>query len=406
MNSLFQGFFNAVKARMISVWTKIRLFTNPTYLKGEVLRRLIEYFRQMTDVRPRDKNDYYSIFGWLVSKRLAFFIVVLIGMVSAYYVTVVQPLSVFTSGENGIKTYAYNSVPLRFTEGRVRIKAKSDYVAYEGMVAKGMAVGDGTLYRNDGSKVYVGQFENSKFQGTGTQYYPNGQLQYTGGFSQNLYHGNGKLYRQNGSMEYEGSFLDGMKEGEGTLYDGSNNEIFVGNFSKDQLLYSDFVGKSTVEANSMYPGMKMVYTDDEYFVVEMSDIDALYYGIQQEDSLTDEIIIEGIYILKNTFECFGETLESISEVTQILGNPVYEGNANIIMPEAVAIRNLRRNADAFYGDAIKGVEQILSDAAIVTELDEDYVVYIYSYEQEGLRYTFYGKDKSGKFSMYLIEKSE
>lgn len=406
MNSLFQGFFNAVKARMISVWTKIRLFTNPTYLKGEVLRRLIEYFRQMTDVRPKDKDDYYSIFGWLVSKRLAFFIVVLIGMVSAYYVIVVQPLSVFTSGENGIKTYAYNSVPLRFTEGRVRIKAKSDYVAYEGMVAKGMAVGDGTLYRNDGSKVYVGQFENSKFQGTGTQYYPAGQLQYTGGFSQNLYHGNGKLYRQNGSMEYEGSFLDGMKEGEGTLYDGSNNEIFVGNFSKDQLLYGDFVGKSTIEANSMYPGVKMVYTDDEYFVVEMSDIDALYYGIQQEDSLTDEIIIEGVYVLKNTFEYLGETLENITEVTQILGDPVYEGNANIIMPEAVAIRNLRRNVDAFYGEAIKGVEQILSDAAIVTELDEDYVVYIYSYEQEGLRYTFYGKDKSGRFSMYLIQKSE
>lgn len=406
MNSLFQGFFNAVKARMVSVWTKVRLFTNPTYLKSEVLRRLIEYFRQMTDVRPKDKNDYYSFFGWMISKRLAFFIVVLIGMVSAYYVIVVQPLSVFTSGENGIKTYAYDSVPLRFTEDRVRITAKSGYVAYEGDVLKGAAVGNGILYRKDGTKVYVGQFENSQFHGNGTLYYPTEQVQYTGSFLRNMYSGNGKLYRQNGSLEYEGAFLDGMKEGEGTLYDSSNNKIYFGNFSKDQLLYSDFVGKSTIEANIMYPGEKSVYTDEEYFVVDMSSLDAVYYGLQEEESLSDGIMIEGIYVLKDTFEYLGEELEGIDEIRQVMGETVYEGNTRIIMPEAVAIRILNRKADVFYGDAIKGVEQILADAAIVTDLDPDYDLYIYTYAQEGMRYTFFCKDRSGNFSMYLIEKDE
>lgn len=406
MNSLFQGFFNAVKARMVSVWTKVRLFTNPTYLKSEVLRRLIDYFRQMTDIRPRNKNDYYVFFGWMISKRLAFFIVVLIGMVSAYYVIVVQPLSVFTSGENGIKTYAYDSVPLRFTGDRVRITAKSGYVAYEGDVLKGSAVGNGILYRKDGTKVYVGQFENSQFHGNGTLYYPTEQVQYTGSFLRNMYSGNGKLYRQNGSLEYEGAFLDGMKEGEGTLYDSSNNEIYLGNFSKDQLLYSDFVGKSTIEANIMYPGEKSIYTDEEYFVVDMSSLDAVYYGLQEGESLNDEIMIEGIYVLKNTFEYSGEELEGIGEIRQIMGEPVYEGNARIIMPEAVAIRILNRKADVFYGDAIKGVEQILADAAIVTDLDQDYNLYIYTYVQEGMRYTFFCKDRSGNFSMYLIEKDE
>ena len=404
MNSLFRGFFNAIKARIVSVWTKIRLFTNPAYLKSEVLRRLIEYFRQMTDIRPKDKNDYYSVLGWLISKRLAFFIVILIGMLSAYYVIVIQPLSVFTSGENGIKTYTYDSIPLRFTEGRVRITAKSGYVAYDGMVLKGMAEGEGNLYRNDGTKVYFGQFKNSKYEGNGTLYYPTGQVKYAGTFSQNVYHGNGKLFRENGSTEYEGSFLDGMKEGEGTLYDGSNNEIFVGNFSKDQLLYSDFVGKSTIEANGMYPGEKMVYTDENYFVVDMPEIDALYYGIQNEESFTGEITVEGVYVLKNTFECFGETMESIDAVIRLMGDPIYEGNAYIIMPEAVAIRSIKQEEDAFFSDAVKGVEQIFSDAATITRLEEDYAVYIYTFEKEGLRYTFFGKDRSGNFSMYLIEK--
>ena len=113
MNSLFQGFLNSIKAKFIPLWTKIRLFTSPTYLKTEVLRRLIVYFRKLTDIRPRDKHDYYGVFGWLVSKRLAFFIVAFIGLASAYYVTEVHPLSVFTSGGNGIKTYDYNSIPLR-----------------------------------------------------------------------------------------------------------------------------------------------------------------------------------------------------------------------------------------------------------------------------------------------------
>ena len=404
MNSLFQGFFNAVKARMVSVWTKIRIYTNPTYLKGEFLRRLIEYFRQMTDIRPKDKNDYYSIFGWLISKRLAFFLVVTVGMVSAYYLTIVQPLSVFTSSKNGIKTYAYNSVPLRFTEDKVRITAKSGYLAFEGEVTRGVATGTGKLYREDGTMVYSGQFENSKYSGNGKLYYPSEQIQYMGGFSQNEYHGIGKLYRENGALEYEGNFLDGKKEGEGTLYDSSNNRIFEGNFSKDQLLYSDFVGKNTIEANSMYLGEKNVFTDEDYFVVVCTDIDAVFYGLQSVENIDDEILIEGIYVLKDTFEHFGTQTDNMTEISRILGKPVYEGNTEVIMPDAVAIQVLNQKKNVFYGEAISGVEKILSNAAIVTGLEKDYNLYIYAYVKDGLKYTFFCKDRTGDFSMYMVEK--
>ncbi len=406
MNNLFQGFLNAIKAKFVPMWTKIRLLTNPTYLKTEVLRRLIVYFRKLTDVRPKDKNDYYGMFGWLISKRLAFFIVAFIGLASAYYITEIQPLSAFTSGENGIKTYEYNAIPLRFTEGQVRILGKSKYLAYEGMVKKGEASGNGILYRKDGTKVYTGQFENSRFQGVGTSYYPTEQVQYTGDFQNNLYNGTGKLYRVNGALEYMGSFLDGMKEGEGSLYDSGNNKVYTGNFSKNQLLYSDFVGKSTAEANSMYVGSKTIYTAEEYFVVDMADINAIYYGRQGEENLSDEVLIEGIYILKDTFEYAGKELKTAAEVKQIMGNPVYEGNAYIILPEAVAIHVLNRSGSEFYQETIKDSEQILTDAVLVNEYDDEYSVYIYTYVQEGLRYTLFGKDKNGKFAMYLIEKEE
>lgn len=406
MNSLFQGFLNAIKAKVVPLWTKIRLLTNPTYLKTEVLRRLIIYFRKLTDVRPKDKNDYYGMFGWLISKRLAFFIVAFIGLASAYYLTVVQPLSVFTSGENGIKTYEYDSIPLRFTDGRVRILGKSEYLAYEGDVKKGVVQGNGVLYRKDGTKAYEGQFENSRFQGTGTSYYPTEQIQYTGTFQENLYSGVGKLYRTNGSLEYTGSFLNGMKEGEGSLYDSGNNKVYTGNFSKDQLLYSDFVGKSTAEAGGMYVGSKTVYTNEEYFVVDMADIDAVYYGRQDEENLDDQVLIEGVYVLKDAYEYSGKTLKTITEVNRIMGEPIYEGNAYVILPEAVAIHVLNLSGSEFYGEVIKDSQEILSDAVVVNGYDDDYSVYIYTYVQDGLRYTFFGKDKNGKFAMYLIEKEE
>lgn len=404
MNSLFQGFLNAIKAKIVPLWTKIRLLTNPTYLKTEVLRRLIVYFRRLTDIRPRDKHDYYSVFGWMVSKRLAFFLVAFIGLASAVYLTAIQPLSVFTSDKNGIKTYSYDSIPLRFTKGKVRILGKSKYLAYEGTVEKGTANGNGVLYRKDGTKVYEGQFENSQFQGTGVSYYPTEQIQYKGNFSKNLYSGSGELYRVNGSIEYKGAFLDGKKEGEGSLYDSGNNLIYKGNFSKNQLLYSEFVGKSTAEASSVYVGKKNIYTDEEYFVVDMTDINAVYYGKQQEETISDGVEVEGVYVLKSAFEYAGEELDSVHQIRQIMGEAIYEGNAYVILPEAVAIHILSESGNDFYGEVIEESQQILKDVVTVDSYDEEYSVYIYSYVQDDLRYTFFGKDRSGKFAMYLIEK--
>ncbi len=404
MNSLFQGFINALKARITPIWTKVRLFTNPSYLKGEVLRRLIQYFRKMTDIKPKDKHDYYGLFGWLVSKRLAFLVIIAIGMVSAFYVTVVQPLSVFTT-EDGIKTYSYNSVPLRFTDGKVRILAKSKYLAYEGNVEKGYAKGMGVLYRKDGSTVYQGQFENSEMHGTGTAYYPSGQVQYTGSFEHNVYSGNGKLFRENGSLEYDGSFLMGKKDGSGTLYDGGNNKVYIGNFSKDNILYADFVGKNTVEANGIYVGEKTVYTDDEFFVVDMADIDAVYYGNQNEENLKDEIMINGVYVLKDTFDYGEEKLTHVAEIKQLMGNAIYEGNSYVTMPEAAAIHIMNKTGTAFNGDVTGTWQQYLKDAVTVEDYDKGYSVYIYTFINEGMRYTFFSSDRNGEFSMYLIEKN-
>ena len=404
MNSLFQGFLNALKARIVPLWTKIRLFTSPSYLKGEVLRRMIQFFRKMSDVRPRHKNDYYGFFGWLVSKRLAFLIVIAIGMVSAYYVTVVQPLSVFTAGGDGVKTYSYRSVPLRFTEGKVRILGKSKYLAYEGNVEKGAATGMGILYRKDGSTVYEGQFEKNEFHGNGTSYYPTGQVQYTGAFQHNVYCGTGRLYRENGSLEYDGEFLEGVKEGAGTLYDSGSNKVFSGNFSKGNLLYADFLGKSTAEAAKLYLGKKTVYTDEEYFVVDMEDISGILYGRLGEENLQDAVMVEGVYVLKDSFDFGRDSYTNVAEIAQLMGDAVYEGNTYLTMPDAVGVHVLNRTKAALHGDVTGEWNAYLADAVTVDSFDSGYSVYIYTFVQEDMRYTLFCKDRSGSFAMYLIEK--
>lgn len=404
MNGLFQGFLNAIKARIVPFWTKIRLFTNPSYLKGEVLRRLIQYFRKMTDVRPKDRDDYYGFFGWLVSKRLAFLIVITIGMLSAFYMTVVQPLSAFTASADGVKTYSYRSVPLRFTDGKVRILGKSKYIAYEGTVEKGAANGMGVLFRKDGTTVYEGQFADNQFNGTGTSYYPSGQTEYVGTFQNNLFSGAGRLYRENGSLEYDGNFLEGLKDGEGVLYDTGSNKVFTGNFSKGHLLYADLLGKSTAEASAVYTGKKTVYTDDTYFVVDMADIDGVYYGRLSEENLSDTVMIEGVYVLQSSFAYGGQEYTHIAEIAQLLGEQVYEGNTYLTMPDAVAIHVMNQTESVLYGDVSGEWEGYLADAVTVGSFDSSYSVYLYTFVREDLRYTFFCTDKSGSFSMYLIEK--
>ena len=406
VSGLFQNFMNDMKAKFAPVKAKLKQFTDPGYLKNKILLPLLRFLDKIFNLRPKDENDYYGVFGWMISKRLAFVCVVVLGLISVFYVAGSQPLSPLNKEKGGIKTYSYDSIPLKFTKGKVRILAKSDYVAYEGEVERGAANGSGILYRKDGTKVYEGQFENSKFQGTGTSYYANGQIQYTGSFQQNLYSGEGSLYRQNGALEYEGAFLGGMKEGRGVLYDSGNNEIYRGNFQRNEVLYSDFIDKSTKEVGELYKGKKSVYLDEEYFVVEMTDLNAVYFGSQQVNNLTDEISVEGIYVLKDTFAYAGEDKKTIFELNHYLGDATYEGNSYINMPEAVAIHIRNQSGNEFYGEVITQMDQYLTDAAIVNEFDADFSVYIYTYVCDEIRYTFYCKDRSGKFFMYLIEKEK
>ena len=85
MKNLLTILIGAARAKMMPLWIKLRMWSSPTFLKAQVLVRIREFFTKLLDVKPRNKWDYYSVFRWQVSKRLAFALVVALGLVAALY---------------------------------------------------------------------------------------------------------------------------------------------------------------------------------------------------------------------------------------------------------------------------------------------------------------------------------
>ncbi len=404
MRGILQGLLTNIKARFNKITIKLKMLLSPSVYRTKTLSFFQKHLQRIMNIKPRNSKDYVPVFSWMVSKRLARMIVLLIGIFSAYYILVINPPSIFGGG-SGIRTYSYKSLPLKFAKGNVRIKAKSGYTAYEGDVSKGFVTGQGTLFRKSGEIVYTGKFKKNKYNGKGQLYYEGGQLRYEGNFRNNQYSGEGTLYRENGSKAYEGSFTKGMKNGEGTLFDSGDNEIFTGNFSQDELLYGDLLGKTTKDIRKVYKGEQKIYTGGlNEFSVALEDIDAVYSGEQKTAALDDSVKVEGIYVLKDKLLMKDQLCSSILDLKEVLGEPEYEGNSSVTMAEAVAISYLNEKKDCLFGPVNMDSEREFSDVITVNDYDPDYVIYLYSYVEEGIRYTFFTDQKDGKIAMYLIEK--
>ncbi len=404
-DNLFRVLLASAKAKITPFVTKVKMWTSWNFIRTRGISKIRDFFTALLDVRPRHKRDYYSVFGWLVSKRLAMAVLVVIGVLSIYYLYSIH--STLTSARaEGIKTYDYDSVMLRFADEKVRIRGKSGYLAYEGDVKGGAVTGYGTLYNPAGTVVYQGNFDMNMYQGNGTRYYDSGILMYSGNFQENLFDGNGKLYRENGSLAYEGEFALGKKNGSGKLYDNGSNLIYTGSFSQDELLYSALLGKKVSEVADTYKGKRTLYEDDRNFAVVLEDIDAMYTGWSESQALDDEMAVDRVLVLRDSFGAGGKTMTTIEEVKKFFGTEDYQGNSEVNMPEAVAINWI---AD-YRSNSQRRVEMELSseydDYLVVEEFDVGYTVYIYSFHKDGLIYTFICQDREGNFSFYSIEREE
>ncbi|MCI8669805.1 MAG: hypothetical protein HFI34_09860 [Lachnospiraceae bacterium] len=405
MLSVLRIYINIVREKFAKILAFIWTYTNPRYVKEHLLIRIKKFLTGLLDVKPRDKDDYYTVFKWMVSKKLAFAVVVFLGLVCIVYITGMKPVNIMgNSGkDSGILTYRYDAVPLRFHSGQVRILGKSGYRAYEGSMKDGVVEGKGNLYGKEGNLVYSGEFAQNMYNGTGKRYYNNQMLWYEGEFKDNEFSGTGVLYRDNGVKEYEGEFSESEKNGTGKLFDESGNPVFTGNFSSGELLYSDIPGKTTQEISDMYTGERIVYSSGQEFGVVMPDIQALYWGISGEDTLEETYRAGGVIVFKDTFCLQKRRFTTIPGIREYLGEPVYEGNTNLTLMECVAVNLLVDSGNREFEKIEMKSDSSFRDVIEVTDYDKTREIYIYSFENNGLLYTFYCTEKEGRFVFWKCE---
>lgn len=405
MNNLISVLTSALKARITPIWTKLKYWTNWNFIRANGLARIRKALGRAFDVKPRSRQDYYPVFGYLISRRLAHAIVLVVGILCVSYLVWVNPIRSSLEGAgSGVKTYSYNSILLRFTEGTVRIRAKSGYIAYEGNVEKGYATGYGQLFDREGGLVYKGNFEQNQYSGQGSLYLPNGQLQYEGEFRNNEFEGTGVLYRENGARKYSGQFSDGSFEGEGVLYDSTDKEVFKGSFHNGEPVYTQLLGKSAEEIVPLYTGSRRIYQTDTGWVVVLEDIDAFYMQSSDNSSLEDTARTDAIYVGKDEF-VYGESRSTtIAELRTVLGTPVFEGNSYATLQELAGADWMRKKGKELPSEFTLETRQLYDEVSTVTGYAADVLVYLYAFQVEDVTYTFVTTEKDGGFFMYYMEQ--
>ena len=85
---------------------------------------------------------------------------------------------------------------------------------------------------------------------------------------------------------------------------------------------------------------------------------------------------------------------------------MYEGNSEALLSEAVIINILNETRPMFSGPVTMTETHPYSDVNEVSKYDNEYILYLTSFNCGDLVYTFYSEDRNGKFAFYSITGAE
>ncbi len=408
MNQFWNVIVQAIRLRLNRFVTIARRLSSPTYLFQMVVIRVREHFTKLLDVKPKHKKDYYTVFRWMISRRLANLVLIVAGVACIFYLAKISPFKSEAEQASTVKVYKYSSIPLRFVKGQVKITAKSGYVAYEGHVSDGYVNGEGKLYNSEGVLLYDGEFKK------------------------NVYDGDGILYRESGAKLYDGEFSEGVKEGKGDLYGTSDNKVFTGEFHLDKIVYTQLLNKTAEEISQIYTGDQYIFQNGDATenaaeagtaedataeaesdavgtvaeagnAVALSDISVIYYSKDTSESIEDTVKSDTLLVGESEFVYGNKTIDTLEGLEETLGEPEYEGNSYLTFLEAVGINWLQNQGKQISIDTGIDLESVFDEVSLVNGYNADKTLYLHTYKIGELTYTFYSVGRTGSFFMYEIE---
>lgn len=114
-------------------------------------------------------------------------------------------------------------------------------IRFDGRVFEGIPFGFGSLFDENGNRVYEGMMINWNRMGYGTSYNENGWKEYEGYWSHDMRNGNGRLFDIEGSLVYEGNWIHGNRIEDAYEGDGRNLSIKVKSLKlNDKSILKDF----------------------------------------------------------------------------------------------------------------------------------------------------------------------
>ena len=131
-----------------------------------------------------------------------------------------------------------------------------------------------------------------------------------------------------------------------------------------------------------------------------------YMGVTDEENLEDTVMVDSIYVLKNTITFGKNECSTISDLRNVFGEEVYDGNSVVTLPEAIAINYLNRQKQTLNGSVEMDTVEAYTDVFTVNGIQDDYPVYLYSFRKDGLLYTFVCGDRNDTFAFYSIMSEE
>lgn len=108
----------------------------------------------------------------------------------------------------------------------------NDFVVYEGNMEHGLPNGEGKYTDPNSGQVYIGHFVDFKREGEGTLYTEDGVKIYEGEWKNNKYEGYGQYFLR-GQCRYEGNWEHGKRNGDGIAYDANGKEEYNGLWKDD-----------------------------------------------------------------------------------------------------------------------------------------------------------------------------